>query len=90
MPNPQKPEVPEVMCPSCKQVFFSASQMTTLEKYLTDQPKGDMMYGVNLAAGVILDMRILCKHCGRTVYWKLDEQRLNLLLRHIKTNREEK
>lgn len=75
----------EISCPHCHQVIVSQDRMMPLSHYQQGQRNADKLSVARVTSTVVLiNADLICPNCGRIVYFRLSEQKLNILLGNIK------
>lgn len=77
---PDKPF--DIHCKNCKQVIVPADKMRDLAGWKDGSFDGLLVPFVTPM--VIISADFLCPNCGRMVYFRLNEQKLDRLLKRIK------
>lgn len=78
------PEPIDIHCPHCHQVIVPPICMQPLSNYQQGQHNADILSVACVTNTVVLvNADLICPNCGRLVYFRLNEQRLNLVLRNI-------
>lgn len=73
------PAVINIHCPNCNQVIVEQQFMRPLSNWQNTPRAGDLMV-IHKGPLVILNADFLCPTCGRGVFFRLNEQKLNLLI----------
>jgi hypothetical protein len=73
------PERFDVHCNHCGQVIFPADRMKSMAEW-SKESRADELLVVDVGTAVIVNVDLVCKNCGSSVYFRLNEQRLKLLL----------
>lgn len=71
----------DVHCKNCNQVIVPANRMMSLFNWQSGAYDGLMVPHVHPL--IILNADLICPNCGRMVYFRINEQKLDLLLRKI-------
>lgn len=72
----------DVHCVNCKQVIVPPERMKPLSQLVptATMKHAEDLYVIKAETMVILNCDFVCPNCGRSVYFRLNEQKLNLLL----------
>lgn len=77
------PPVFDIHCPHCQQVFIPADRMKPLSNWKTNEPKSKELLVADIGTSVLTSGDFLCKNCGSMGYFRLNEQRLRIVLIQI-------
>jgi len=74
----------DIHCPSCQQVIIPAERMILLWNFKKDERHADDLVIPKVGNIVLLNADFVCPTCGRIIYFRLSEQKLNRIIRSIK------
>ena len=77
------PEPLDVHCPNCKQVIVPADRMMLLLNVRPQERKAETLSVPHVQTMIIINADFICPNCRRTVYFRLNEQRLSQLLERV-------
>ena len=75
----------DVNCPHCHQVIVPHDHMMPLSHYQQGQRNADKLSVARVTNTVVLlNADLICPNCGHMVYFRISEQKLNIILGNIK------
>lgn len=72
----------DIHCTKCNQVIVPSERMKSLVNWQQQHRSVELMV-VHFQSMVIMNADFICPTCGAIVYFRLSEQKLNLLLSQI-------
>jgi len=72
----------DVHCTHCQQVIIPANQVRPLSQFENGRktPSANELYVICIQSAVLLNADFICPNCSRMIYWRLNEQKLNMVL----------
>lgn len=79
------PDPIDIHCPHCNQVLVPHDHMMPLSHYQQGQRNANLLSVARVTNTVVLlNADLICSNCGKIVYFRMSEQKLNLLIANIK------
>ena len=72
----------DVHCPHCNQIIVEANYMRRLSNW-QKVPRERDVFVIHRGVMVIANADFICPNCGRGVYFRVNEQKLNRLLENM-------
>lgn len=73
----------DLHCTECKRVLVPAAQMLPLAQFQKDLAVADQVYVAKVNGLPLLNADFICPDCGKVTYFRMNEQKLNLLLDRV-------
>lgn len=75
----------DISCPRCHQCIVPHDHMVPLSGYQQGERNATLLSVAKVTGTVVLlNADLICPNCGSVVYFRMSEQKLNLILRNIK------
>lgn len=79
------PDPIDIHCPGCQQVIVPHDRMVPLSNYQQGQRNAGILSVARVTNTVVLlNADLICPNCGHVVYFRLSEQKLNLILASVR------